>query len=109
MTAKGSKVTCNSLHPGCVFTDITRDLHVIVRVANAICCPAVVPLRKSAVEGAYTSIHLATSPEIEGTGGKYYFHCQSIPTGLCASDPVAAERLWRISEKLVGLVPANQL
>lgn len=109
MKAKGSKVTCNSLHPGCVFTDITRDLHVIVRVANAICCPTVVPLRKSAVEGAYTSIHLATSPDLDESGGKYYFHCQSIPMGKCALDLSAAEKLWKISEKLVGLVPSNQL
>lgn len=108
MTAKGGKVTCNTVHPGCVFTDITRDMHVVVRVANWICSPYTVPLRKTAVEGAYTSIHLATAPELEGKGGQYYFHCQPIPTGPCALDKAAATKLWQISEKLTGLVPANR-
>jgi hypothetical protein len=109
MTAKGSKVTSNCAHPGCVFTDITRDLHIIVRIANACCLTSLVPLRKTAQEGAYSSIHLATSPALEGVGGLYFFHCRAIPTGPCALDSVAAEKLWKISEKLVGLVSANEL
>ena len=109
MTAKGSKVTSNCAHPGCVFTSITRDLHLIVRIANAFCLPSLVPLRKTAEEGSFSSIHLATSQEVEGIGGLYFFHCNPIPTGPCAVDSIAADKLWKISEKLVGLVPANQL
>ena len=109
MTAKGSRITSNCAHPGCVFTDITRDLYLIVRLANACCLPTLVPLRKTAGEGAYSSIHLATSPDLEGIGGQYFFHCCPIPTGPCALDSMAADKLWKISEKLVGLVPANEL
>ena len=109
MIAKGTRVTSNCAHPGCVFTDITRDLHIIVKIANALCLPTLVPLRKTAEEGAYSSIHLAICPELEGIGGQYFFHCSPIPTGPCALDSIAAEKLWKISEKLVGLVPSNQL
>jgi retinol dehydrogenase 12 len=95
------------MHPGCVHTEITRDLHIVVRVANALCPPSVVPLRKTAAEGAYTSTHLATAPELEGKGGQYYFHCRAVSPGPCAMDDVASEELWKMSEILAGIVKSN--
>jgi methionine-rich copper-binding protein CopC len=51
------------------------------RVANDCCTPVLVPLRKTSEEGAYTSVHVATSPDLEGVSGQYFFHCQAVPTG----------------------------
>ena len=56
-------------------------------------------------EGAKTSIYLASSPEVEVLSGGYYVKCH--PAELqtrseAVSDPVG-ERLWKVSERLVGL------
>lgn len=59
---------------------VTKNLS-LCRVANDCCTPVLVPLRKTSEEGAYTSVHVATSLELEGVSGQYFFHCQAIPTG----------------------------
>ena len=103
MTAKGSGVTCNAVHPGCVRTDVTRNMSFIMRAGDSIATPIMSLLRKTPSEGAYTSIHVATSPDLEGRGGMYFHHCRPVPTGACATDNIAHTKLWRLSEKLTGL------
>jgi retinol dehydrogenase-12/retinol dehydrogenase-13 len=103
LAAKGSKVTCNAVHPGCVRTEVTRHLNALMQAANAAVAPLLLLLQKTPHEGAYCSIHVATAPELEGVGGKYFFHCVPVDPAPCAVNPEDAERLWRLSEKLTGL------
>ena len=103
LLAKGSKVTCNAVHPGCVRTEVTRNMNLLMRVLNGLVAPFLMTLQKTPHEGAYCSIHVATAPELEGIGGKFYFHCKAISPAECAQDPEAADKLWRLSEKLTGL------
>jgi NAD(P)-dependent dehydrogenase (short-subunit alcohol dehydrogenase family) len=98
----GTGVTANSLHPGLVGTGIGQ--------ANALARAVwrlIVSLRGgiSVEEGAKTSLYLATSPEVESTSGGYYHQCRLAPllTSAEAVDDSVAERLWRVSEDLVGL------
>jgi hypothetical protein len=55
--------------------------------------------------GAQTSVHLATSPEVEGRSGGYYVKCHlaDLQTRAEAVSDAVGERLWRVSEELVGL------
>ena len=103
MTAKGSGVTCNAVHPGCVRTDVTRNMSFFMRTGDAIATPIMSLLRKTPSEGAYTSIHVATSPDLNGQGGMYFHHCRPVSTGDCATDNIAHTKLWKLSEKLTGL------
>jgi hypothetical protein len=67
---------------------------------------------KSVEAGAATSVFAATAPELEGRGGLYLEDCHvaavnDAPDALdgvksYALDPQSAERLWEVSEKLVG-------
>lgn len=67
---------------------------------------------KSIPQGAATSVWAATSPELEGKGGLYLEDCsiaEEVPVGVAehgyfswAVDPVAAEKLWQVSEQIVG-------
>jgi NAD(P)-dependent dehydrogenase (short-subunit alcohol dehydrogenase family) len=66
---------------------------------------------KTIPQGAATTCWAATSPEVEGRGGIYCEDCHvaevddNSPTGGLRSyaiDPASAERLWTISEELVG-------
>jgi len=70
---------------------------------------------KTVEQGAATSVLLAASPLLEGVGGRYFEDCGEAPvvtrrsaefgaTGVAryAVDPANAERLWEVSEELVG-------
>src|SRR5713226_4398578 len=67
---------------------------------------------KSVEAGAATSVFAATAPELEGRGGLYLEDCHvaavnDAPDALdgvksYALDPQSAERLWVVSENLVG-------
>jgi NAD(P)-dependent dehydrogenase (short-subunit alcohol dehydrogenase family) len=63
-------------------------------------------------QGAATSVLLATSPDLEGIGGRYFDDCNEAPTvdhrdadgiGVAsyALDPANADRLWDVSESLL--------
>lgn len=67
---------------------------------------------KSIPQGAATSVWAATAPELAGRGGLYLEDCrvaEEVPMGVAehgyvawARDPEAAERLWAVSEAIVG-------
>jgi hypothetical protein len=71
-------------------------------------------LRKTAAEGAATTVFAATSPLLEGIGGRYFVDCNEAEvvsqrtgdtTGVApyALDRANASRLWEVSTQ----PPAN--
>jgi hypothetical protein len=58
---------------------------------------------KSPEQGAETSLHLATAPELEGVSGRYFADKREKQPQPHASDDALAERLWEISEGLTGI------
>jgi retinol dehydrogenase 12 len=97
----GSGVTANALHPGMVATHLGQDNWLTRLLGRAFLAVAGVP----ATEGAKTSVYLATAADVEGVSGGYYAKCRPAPLAAApgALDDVAAERLWAVSEELVGL------
>ncbi len=97
---EGSGVTVNAVHPGGVATGFARDGDVkglyglLVRLAK--------PFLRTPEKGAETSIHLATTPELDGITGKYFADCQEAETTPIAQDDDAARRLWTASEALIA-------
>jgi hypothetical protein len=73
-----------------------------------------VEFQKTVPQGAATSVLLAASPLPEAIGGRYFEDCNESPVvaerptdfsgGVApyALDSENAERLWRVSEKLLG-------
>jgi NAD(P)-dependent dehydrogenase (short-subunit alcohol dehydrogenase family) len=102
---EGMGVTANSLHPGTVRTgygaggDARGLLGFGIRIAS--------PFFLSAAKGARTSVYLASSPEVEGVSGEYFVRCKPRRPRRWAQDAEAAQRLWQVSEELVGLAPAG--
>src|SRR3954471_20197022 len=98
----GSNVTANSLHPGLIATGIGQTNPV-----GRLGWKLIVLLRGgiSVAEGAKTSVYLATSPEVEGLSGGYYVKCRlaELQTRSEAVSDAVGERLWKVSEELVGL------
>ena len=73
---------------------------------------AAAPQWKTPEQGAATSVLLATSPLLDGVGGRYFENCNEAEphrpgtrTGVMAYalDPEAAERLWTVSVETLDL------
>jgi retinol dehydrogenase 14 len=97
-------VTANALHPGMVRTGFgAEDAGSLQRLFT----PLMRPFMKSPAEGAATSIHLASSPEVEGVTGCYFAGSKRKDSSKRSHDQAAAERLWRVSAELVGLAPTG--
>jgi NAD(P)-dependent dehydrogenase (short-subunit alcohol dehydrogenase family) len=92
----GRGVTSNSLHPGGVATEITRDASLVVRAFARL-------MFTTPEKGARTSVYLACSPEVEGVTGRYFVSCKDAKTDPLAQDEALARELWNVSAKLVGL------
>lgn len=102
---QGRGVTVNALHPGVVGTHIWD--HGAPRWARALFRVGFAPIKRFHMlapgEGARSIVHLATSPEVEGQSGLYFDRERVAKPSNLARDDAMAERLWRESERLVGL------
>lgn len=88
----GTGVTTYALHPGVIASDVWRKVPWPLR-----------PLMKlrmlSTEEGAKTTLHCATSPEVAGQTGLYYDECRVKEPSALARDAELAERLFDESER----------
>ena len=106
MNKDGKRVKCFAVHPGCVRTEVTRNMSDFMQWGNAIAAPIMMLLQKSPPQGSYTSLFVATDPTLEhdeSKWGKLYFHGEVFGNSKAADDTEAAKKLWEISEKLTGL------
>ena len=87
----GSGVTTYSLHPGVIASDIWRRMPFPARqIARS--------FMSTTEEGARTSLHCATAPELAAETGNYYDGCAQKQPSRQARDPELAAELWRRSE-----------
>ena len=92
-------VTANCLHPGFVATRFGDGsggfLSRVVRVAKTFAI--------SPEEGAETIVYLASSPDVEGKSGGYYYKCKLATPSAAAQSGADAVRLWDASAKIAGV------
>jgi len=93
-------VTVNALHPGFVRSEFGRGGDT--RGAYALGVRLGAPFAITAEKGALTSVYLASSTEVEGVTGGYFFKCRPARPSGAARDDEAARRLWGVSQELVG-------
>ena len=102
MDKAGKDILVNSVHPGCVMTDVSRHMHWLMRWGEKMAQPMLAQLRKTPAEGAYCSVFAVSSPRVleKSIKGQYLFHCVPCSKGPGAT-PQAAEQLWKVSEGYV--------
>ena len=61
---------------------------------------------KTPAQGAATSIHLASAPDLEQVTGRYFANSKPKRSSERSYDKAAAARLWQVSADLVGLPAA---
>lgn len=100
---EGTRITVNALHPGFVASRFATNNGLLTRLAR----PLLDLFAISVEEGAQTMVYLATSPEVEGLTGKYFYRQQAIPSSPASYDEAAAHRLWEVSAATTGLPVAG--
>lgn len=96
----GKNVTSNALTPGMVATDIWKKVNPWL---TPFIYPVVERIAQTPLQGAQTSIYLATSPEMERVTGMYYADKQPVRSSPESYNAETARRLWEVSAELVGL------
>lgn len=101
-------ITVNSLNPGAIATPLQRH------VGGTLATP--LELQKTTAQGASTTVLLATSPQLDGIGGRYFNDNQEAVTvdhrpsditelvnsvAEYALDTDSADRLWDIASRAV--------
>jgi NAD(P)-dependent dehydrogenase (short-subunit alcohol dehydrogenase family) len=102
----GTGVTVYSLHPGCIQTDIARDFQnswtmrlwgLYFRFFGE----KILTVK----EGAETTLYCCLEPSIAQHSGRYYSESREKTPKSYATDPDAAEKLWKISADLCHISP----
>merc|ERR1719507_2300649 len=99
----GSKIPVNQLHPGEVLTEVMRDMHPALLKVYNIFQPVAYGFMKSAPQGAFCTLHVATDPKLatsDAVHGAHFVRCSPAPLSKAGSDEDAAARLWAISEEV---------
>lgn len=96
----GTGVTANALHPGVVATAFGAEDPGRVQVFLA---PLVQRWMKTPEEGARTSVHLASSPELEDVTGQYFANSTAKKSSKRSYSKADADLLWQVSAALVGI------
>jgi retinol dehydrogenase-12 len=96
---EGSQVTANALHPGFVATSFGKNNGSVPGFFFSMSHIAAI----SPEEGAETIVYLATSPEVEGVSGKYFYKKKVEHSSQISYDQDIARRLWQVSLNLTGL------
>jgi retinol dehydrogenase 14 len=95
---EGTGVTVNVVHPGVVRTrwgDEGGSLGIGIRLAR--------PFMISPAKGAETALYLASSPEVDGITGKYWYKKKETQSSKESYDENQQRLLWIESTKIAGV------
>uniref|UniRef100_A0A8D3D4K4 Dehydrogenase/reductase SDR family member 13-like n=1 Tax=Scophthalmus maximus TaxID=52904 RepID=A0A8D3D4K4_SCOMX len=97
---RGTDVTCYSVHPGVVRTELSRYVGLWQKL---IIEPIARLLFLEPEAGAQTTLHCALQEGIEHLSGSYFSFCAVQEVCARARDDAVARKLWEVSERLCGL------
>ncbi|HKN54412.1 MAG TPA: SDR family NAD(P)-dependent oxidoreductase [Amycolatopsis sp.] len=118
--ARDKGIRAFSLHPGRIFTNLTRNLSKEEMIGHGLINEAGEPVGqdKTPEQGAATQVWAATSPQLDGMGGVYLEDCDIAEPAPAdgtragvrdyAIDPEQAARLWTLSAELTGVDFAHE-
>ena len=96
---EGHPVTVNCLHPGFVASNFGKNNSGIIKFLISLLQLGAI----SSEKGAETILYLASSPEVEGVTGRYFYNKKDIRSSGASYDQQAASRLWKTSMELARI------
>lgn len=101
---KGSNVTCYSVHPGVVRTELSRHVSLWQMIFIE---PIARLLFLDPEAGAQTTLHCCLQEGLEPLSGRYFSCCAVQEVSCKARDDAVARKLWEVSERFCGLSEAD--
>uniref|UniRef100_A0A1I7UVW9 Retinol dehydrogenase 12 n=1 Tax=Caenorhabditis tropicalis TaxID=1561998 RepID=A0A1I7UVW9_9PELO len=96
-------VSANSVHPGGVDTELTRNTILVLPGIKQISAPFRWFFLKTSRDGAQTSLYVALSKKLGGISGKYFADCKLAKENPLALDDQACQDLYNYSLEVTGL------
>ena len=97
---KGSRITINAADPGRVNTAIgsknATGIYKFLWMANK-------PILSGLATGAATSVYLASSSNVNGVTGRYFYKCREKSSSHRSYDKALSNKVWKISSDLTGV------
>ncbi|KAH7840154.1 hypothetical protein Vadar_013327 [Vaccinium darrowii] len=93
---EGVNITCNSLHPGVVATNLLPHHSPI----SGLVIGVLKYLMKNIPQGAATACYVALHPQVKGVSGEYFSDCNIAERSALAKDEELAKKLWDFSLNL---------
>ncbi|KAJ8342105.1 hypothetical protein SKAU_G00320330 [Synaphobranchus kaupii] len=97
---QGTSVTCYSLHPGAIKTEIGRYSSIMMTILME---PIKLLFFLDVEAGSQTTLHCALQEGLEHYSGRYFSNCAVEEMSAKARDDAVARKLWEVSETLSGL------
>jgi len=97
---KDTSVTVNCMHPGLMNTSIGNKNTTLF---YSIIWSLIKTIGNSPEKSSKTIIHLAYSPNMDSTSGKYFANCKIIKSSEQSYNINIAKKLWYISEQLANI------
>jgi len=98
----GSNVSVYAVHPGSVATDLGRHYQAKIPSFLLPITDKVKLFLQDSQHGAQTSIYCAVEPSLTGNTGHYFANLSQEVPSKTAKDKDAAQKLWKISQDIVG-------
>jgi NAD(P)-dependent dehydrogenase (short-subunit alcohol dehydrogenase family) len=104
---KARHISVFSLNPGSILTGLQQYMTTEIRQAAIEAAQKEdpnfqVPVRKTLQQGCATQLRAALDPELVKDSGAYLDHCQIFDSDLNRGAFQSVDRLWDLSEKMVG-------
>jgi retinol dehydrogenase-14 len=93
-------VTVNALHPGLVSTGFGAE---DPGRAQRLLVPLLRPFMLTTDEGAKTTIHLASAPDLTDVSGRFFAQRKPRRSSNASYDQATAAQLWKVSAEMTGL------
>ncbi len=95
-----TSVTANALHPGLVSTGFGAE---DPGRAQRLLVPLLRPFMLTTDQGAATTIHLASAPELTDVSGRFFARRKPRRSSNASYDQASAAQLWQVSADMTGL------
>ena len=97
---EGTSVTANAVHPGVINTEIDRNMNRFMQASFAVATS--LGYGKTIAQGAATTCHVAASPSLSSTSGKFFEDCNAVTivNRGHVHDAEMAAKLWQESVSL---------
>ncbi|XP_063903924.1 retinol dehydrogenase 14-like isoform X2 [Zophobas morio] len=108
---RGTGVTCNTIHPGCVATPIISNVYPVAAnvFINTVIWLYTIIYSKYPWEGSQTLVHVAVSKKLEKVTGKYFWDCKPFVKPLGAYNKQFCNQIWQATEQILSLKPEERL